>query len=143
MLEYINNNNPTGLFIILAALCGAFVTIYVRRKNAFTTAADKFRGVVLNELQGLIPINGFWKPDEYIRFSNGVPIIKKAAMEFRPHIPFYSKTGFDKAVLDYCEKAEKANFNTAILDAVEDNSIKITQKEAMSICVHHLLSFAE
>lgn len=143
MFEQILIDNRSYLGVVLAALIGALTAIYVQRKNRFTVAADAFRKVILSEMQGIIPVNGFWPKEEYSRIKNSIPIIKRAALEFRPAIPFYRRRHFDEAVMKFCEKAGNANFDTAIADVFYSEEVIVTQKETIVKCVHCILSFTE
>lgn len=143
MLEQILIKYRSHLVAVCIALIAAWVAIYVNRRTRYTNAADKFRSTMLNELEGLIPINGYWKRDEYIRFNNSIPIIKRAALEFRTAVPFYSKRSFDKAVIEYCNQSQDINWNQAVVDVFYGDETEVTQKEKITKCVYHLLSFTE
>jgi len=98
----------------------------------FHSAADKFKSTVLEQLQGLIPVNGYWSQNEYSRFKGTIPIIKRAALEFRDSIQFPSKRKrFDKAVIEYCKQCEAINWHTALADVIYAEETKETQKEKM------------
>lgn len=142
MYEYIQNI-PTGLFIVLASLIAALVAVYIHRRNRFIAAANKFRNMILKELEGLFPVNGYWERNEYDRFKNSVPIVKREALEFRTVIPFYQKSEFDKAVIDYCAHSQDMNWRKAAADVFYDKETKITQKEKFANYVRCLLSFTE
>lgn len=131
------------LIALFIALIPVYFTIYVFNRNKFSVAAKEFRNIILAELKGLIPTEGLWKQEEYPRFSKSIPVIKRAAYDFRGELPFYRKRGFNKAVMEYCKQSQNINWNQAVLDALDSDKIAITQKERFANCVYHLLSFTE
>jgi hypothetical protein len=143
MFEQTLVENRGFLIALCVPLIGAYFAVYVYNRNRFNAASNKFRSIVLAELQGIYPVNGFWMPEEYPRIQKSIPIIKKAALEFRPAIPFYSKRRFNKAVLEYCEQSQNIKWDTAVTDAVLSDTINETQKEKFVYCVSHLLSFTK
>lgn len=142
MLNYLQNI-PTGLFIVLGSLVAAFIAVHIQRKNTFNAASIKFKSSILKELEGLVPVNGYWKREEYDRFNKSIPVIKREALEFRSVVPFYSIKGFDKAVTNYCAHSQNMNWHTAAADVLYDKETKVTQKEQFTINVHKLLSYAK
>lgn len=131
------------LIALFIAMIPVYFAVYLHNRNRFNAAADKFRGVVLSNLEGIVPVNGFWRQDIYPRINNTVPIIKRAALEFRPAVPFYRKRGFDIAVMEYCNQGENVNWHQAAADAIYGDDTEKTQKEIFSECVFKLLSFTE
>jgi len=143
MIKQILIENRGFLIALCIALISAYIAIYIHNRNRFHAASDKFRSIVLVELKGLFPVNGFWKPEVYPKIQGTMPTIKKAALEFRATIPFYRKSRFDKTVIAYCEHCQNIKWDKAVMDAVFSDDIKQTQKEQFVKCVDHLLSFTE
>lgn len=128
---------------LILALIGFHITDTLNRKTRHITASYKFRSTMLTELAGIIPVEGIWNQEVYTRIQNSIPTIKRAAIEFYPAIPFIRKGGFNKAVIEYCEKSENINWEQAILDAVNETEYELTQKGKFVQCVCRLLSFTE
>lgn len=131
------------LIALFIALVPVYFTIYIYNRNRFNTAADKFRSVIFDEMRGLIPVEGFWIQEEYPRFLKSIPIVKRAAFDFRPTLPFYRKRRFNKAIMAYCEQSQNMNWDQAIFDAAFPDECPTTQKEKFIKCIDHLLSFTE
>ena len=143
MIEQILKDNRPYLIALCVPLIGAYFAVHIHNRNRFNIASDKFRNTILTELKGIYPVNGFWKPEIYPKIQGTIPAIKKAALEFRPTMPFYRKSRFDKAVTEYCDQCQHIKWDTAVMDAVFSDDIKQPQKEQFVNCVNHLLSFTE
>lgn len=131
------------LIALFIALIPVYFAVYIHNRNRFNAAADKFRSTVLNELKGIVPVEGFWNQEIYIRIKDATPNIKRAAFEFLPAVPYLRKSRFNKAVMTYCEQSENINWIQAIADAADETPIEETQKGKFVKCVFHLLSFTE
>jgi hypothetical protein len=141
MIEFFIKHFEAIAGSVLFICFGGYIAWRTWNKQRFITASDKFRSTILTELLGIYPVNGFWKPEVYPQIQKTVPIIKKAALEFRPTIPFYRKRRFDKAVTEYCDQCQNMKWDKAVTDVVFSDEIKTTQKEQFVKCVNHLLSF--
>lgn len=71
-----------------------------RRANA----SVKFRAAIVDALSGLYPVPTGWPKDalEIIQvLEKAFPKMQSAVAEFRPHVPWYKKRGFDQAWRTY------------------------------------------
>ena len=135
-------NTPTGLYILLACFITAFVAVYIRRKNEFRKAADRFRESLLKDMHGIIPHNGNWSEDVYLKFKKVVPNIKKTALEFKPYISWYRQKKYDSAVVDFYTFCDNATWNQATIDAFYNKETETTQKEFGLEKFYTLLAFS-
>lgn len=131
------------LIALFIAMIPVYFAIHVHNRNRFHISADKFKSSVLSELKGIVPVEGTWKPEIYDRIPATTAAIRRAAWEFVSAVPFYRKSGFNKAVIEYCEQSENINLNQAILDAAEETAPEESQKGKFVKCVVKLLSFSE
>jgi len=117
------------------------VALNIQRNNRFKAAADKFRSSLLNDMKGLIP-NGHRSEKKYPRFEKSVPSIKKAALEFKPHVQWHRKGKFDAAIVDFCTFCEQTTWMQDAADVIYNTMIEgPTQKQEGLRKFYVLLSF--
>jgi len=97
---------------ILATLCvsliGAFVAVYIHRRNGFRLSSTEFISAFVNELAILnSPLKQ--KPGTvYEALLSAFDKHQRATLAFEHFLPFYSKSGFNKAWDTY--RKHSANF---------------------------------
>jgi hypothetical protein len=111
------------------------------RKKNFRDAADAFRSKVLSEVQGVIPTNGAWCELEINQLKNTIPAINKYALELKPHILFYNKNTFDKAVTNYCDLVNGTNYVNYSADIMYPDNNKVPQRELILNSFNQMLGF--
>jgi len=150
MIEQILIDNRNFLIALCIALIAAFVAIYNINRTRFHTASDKFRGIILKELEGLYPIPSYWPTNAFSIgkvLTEKFGIISSAVEDFRPHVPFYKRTSFDRAWFRYYNAyADEAAYNRKkeqSYDHYMDFQDNPDPKETFRTNVAALLKFAK
>jgi hypothetical protein len=95
------SDTPTPLVALLGVLISAFVALHLRRKNASSAAAGKFRAALLNALSGMYPIPANWPKNVDGHLRQIFPALQSAVEEFRPYVPWRSRRSYDRAWFVY------------------------------------------
>ena len=135
---------------ILSICFASYVAWRTFQKRRFISAADKFRDVILKELEGLYPIPSNWPTNAFHIgkvLTDKFGIISSAVESFRPHVPFYKRTSFDRAWFRYYNAyADEPAYNRKkeqSYDHYMDFQDNPNPKETFRKNVAALLKFAE
>ena len=88
---------PSGIFIIISALIGAFFVVRNLRASSFRDAAIKFRSVILEELKIVYPTVTTWPEHPPTFLANKFISLQVAVIEFEAALPWYRRFGFRRA----------------------------------------------
>ena len=136
---------------IIAALVAILGGFAVARYNAYRTASDKFRDIVLRELSDFYPTFTRWNGARFEReLQDRFPILQAAVADFSRALPWYQKDTFSKAWIAYCNcTGRECDMNTYIHYFDSYDPAESTQEEATRKAqnlfhdnVKYLLSFA-
>ena len=92
---------PAPLVTFLIGLVSAFIVLYVRRRDASSNAAVKFRSALLDAFSGMYPVPATWPANIDSHLRQLFPTVQRAVEEFRPYVPWYSKRSYDTAWFVY------------------------------------------
>jgi len=91
--------------LIMASIV-AYLTGLNNRRSRFANASEKFRSIILKELEGLYPTPTKWPDPEhkiiYI-LKDKFPCLEIAVTEFRCYLPWFTRKRFDSAWQKYHE----------------------------------------
>ena len=92
---------PTPFATLLAGLLSCLLLLYVHRKNARRTAAEKYRAALFEAFSGLYPIPSNWPSNIDGHLRQTFPLLQCAVAEFRPFVPWHSLRSYDAAWFNY------------------------------------------
>jgi len=113
LIDLIGTHIPQIAGALIMAAIGFYLAGLNKRKDRFADACIKFRNEVLTSLESVYPSVSVYLSAEEVdtRILQSIPKITTAATAFRHHLPFYRRSGFDRATQFYSSTARNTDWN--------------------------------
>ncbi|HAI94419.1 MAG TPA: hypothetical protein DCM36_06850 [Xanthomonadaceae bacterium] len=101
MLDWLPQNPWLVAAPILLAAFGEYIAYRNNYKSRRAAAGAQFRAAITNALTGLYPLPAKWPANPERELQAAFPAIQAAVAQFRPFVPWWRRSAYDRAWLTY------------------------------------------